>query len=99
MRDVDHNETMAEMYAEDPEFAAELIQSLLEDGQPGETTVFLRQFCLAFGGLSAVAQHASMDSSQLQELLDAGPQAPIDSLRPVLHALDAWLHLSPVKAA
>jgi hypothetical protein len=32
MRDRDHDEAMAELYAKDPELAVEMINALLEDG-------------------------------------------------------------------
>ena len=54
MRDRSHDEAMAEMYRADPEYAAQLLNSILEDGDQGELLVILRQLAGAFGGVPAI---------------------------------------------
>jgi DNA-binding phage protein len=49
MRDRDHDVAMAEMFAADRAYAAELLNSVLADGDETEIDVTLRQLALAFG--------------------------------------------------
>jgi hypothetical protein len=43
MRDRPHDEAMAELFKEDPAYAAELLNSVLEDGDQDELEILLRQ--------------------------------------------------------
>ncbi len=45
-----HDDAMAEHYREHPDHAVEMLNSILEDGEPGELLVALRQMTKAFGG-------------------------------------------------
>lgn len=48
MRDRDHDAAMAQLFARDPSFAVELLDSVLADGDVAELEVTLRQLALAF---------------------------------------------------
>jgi len=52
MRDRTHDEAMAELFQENPAYAVELLNSILEDGEHGELLIALRQMAKAFGGVS-----------------------------------------------
>ena len=47
MRDRSHDDAMAEYYREHPEYAVEMLNSILEDGEPGELLIALRQMTKA----------------------------------------------------
>jgi DNA-binding phage protein len=43
MKDRDHDEAMAELFKDDPAFATEYLNQILQDGEPGDLLVALRQ--------------------------------------------------------
>jgi hypothetical protein len=49
MKDRSHDEAMAELFQEDPAFAAEYIAQLQRDGEPGDSEAAQRQMALAQG--------------------------------------------------
>lgn len=61
MRDRSHDDAMAELFQEDPAFAAEYTAQLLREGKPGDLAAARRQMALAKG-------------PSVQQALDAGPQ-------------------------
>ena len=60
MRDRTHDEAMAEVFRDDPEYAIQLLNSIFEDGDQGELLITLRQMTKAFGGVQAVAETAQL---------------------------------------
>ena len=56
MKDRSHDEAMAELFKEDPAFAAEYLNQLLQDGEPADLLVALRQMAEAHGGVRAIAK-------------------------------------------
>ena len=47
MKDRSHDDAMAEVFRKDPAYAAELLESILEDGNAGELLIALRQMAKA----------------------------------------------------
>ena len=47
MKDRMHDDAMAEMYGKDPTYAAQLLNSILEDGDQSELLIALRQMAKA----------------------------------------------------
>lgn len=43
MKDITHDAVMAEIFRQDPAYAADLLNSILEDGDQGELLIALRQ--------------------------------------------------------
>lgn len=99
MRDVSFDESMAAMYAQDPSFALEMINSLLEDGETGEMLSFLRQLTKAFGGVQKVAEEAQLNPTQLYRTLSAEGNPSLISLRAILKAMGLQLAVKRVPAA
>lgn len=54
MKSKAHDHAMAELYRDDPAFALEVINAILEDGDPAELPIVLRQMAQALGGVQAV---------------------------------------------
>jgi DNA-binding phage protein len=50
MKDPPRDNAMAEIFREDPAYAGDLLNSILEDGDPGELLIALRQMTQAFDG-------------------------------------------------
>lgn len=98
-RDRSHDEAMAELYARDPSFAVEVLNSILEDGEPGELLIALRQMTKAFGGVQSVAEKAHLNPTQLYRTLSADGNPALSSLTAILKAMGLRLAVEPVKAA
>lgn len=60
MKDRTHDDAMAEIYRDDPAYALQLLNSILEDGDQSELLIALRQMAKAFGGVQAVAAQAHL---------------------------------------
>jgi len=58
MKDRAHDEAMADMFRDDPEYAVQLLNSILEEGDQSELLITLRQMAKAFGGVQTVAESA-----------------------------------------
>ena len=94
-----HDDAMAEYYRENPQYAVEMLNSILEDGEPGELLIALRQMTKAFGGVQAVAEKAELNPTQLYRTLSAEGNPSLSSLTAVLKAMGLRLAVAPVKAA
>jgi DNA-binding phage protein len=60
---------MAELFQEDPAYALELLNNILEDGEQAELLIALRKMTKAFGGVQSVAEKASLNPTQLYRTL------------------------------
>lgn len=87
MKDRSHDEAMAELFREDPAFAAEYLNQLLQDGEPADLLVALRQLAQAHGGVRAIAQQAELNANQLYRTLSPQGNPELRSLSAVLKAL------------
>jgi DNA-binding phage protein len=76
MRDRNHDEAMAELLREDPAYALELLNEILEDGELGELLIALRQMTKAFGGVQSVAEKANLNPTQLIRSRQPGAAQP-----------------------
>ena len=52
MRDRTHDEAMAELLKQDPAYAVDLLNAILEDGEQGELLIVLRQMESALGDVA-----------------------------------------------
>ena len=93
-----HDEAMAELYSNDPEFARQVINSILADdnGDQGELLVVLRQMTKAFGGVQAVAQQADLNPTQLYRTLSPEGNPALSSLSAILRAMGLRLSVQPL---
>lgn len=65
IKDRAHDEAMAEMFREEPCYAIQLINSILEDGDQSELLIALRQMTKAFGGVLDVSESIHLRTTQL----------------------------------
>jgi len=93
----DHDEAMAEYYVEHPEDALAVMNNLLEDGEPAELLIILRQMTKAFGGVPAVAEQAKLNATQLYRTLSAEGNPTLSSLMAVLKAMGLQLAVTKVR--
>jgi probable addiction module antidote protein len=99
MRDRSHDESMAELLAEDPAHAVELLNGILEDGDQGELLIVLRQLAKAFGGVQKVAESANLNPTQLYRTLSSDGNPELSSLSAILKAMGLRLAVERVRAA
>lgn len=97
MRDRDHDEAMAEMFKEDPAFAAEYLNQILQDGEPADLLVALRQMAQAHGGVRALARETELNATQLYRTLSPQGNPELRSLSAVLNALGFRLAVQPAQ--
>lgn len=95
-----HDEAMAELYRKDPEFARQVINSILEDenGDQGELLIVLRQMAKAFGGVQAVAEQAHLNPTQLYRTLSPEGNPALSSFSAILKAMGMRLSVQPLHA-
>jgi probable addiction module antidote protein len=99
MRDRTHDEAIAELFKEDPAYALDLLNNILEDGEQGELLVVLRQMTKAFGGVQSVAERANLNPTQLYRTLSEGGNPELRSLSAILKAMGLRLAVERVRAA
>ena len=99
MKDRTHDEAMAELFKEDPAYALELLNNILEDGQQGELLIALRQMTKAFGGVQTVAGKANLNPNQLYRTLSAEGNPELRSLSAILKVMGLRLAVERVRAA
>ena len=100
MRDREHDESMAEIYRNDPAHAVAMLNDILGDpeAKPGELLVVLRQLAKAFGGVPAVAEKAELNPTQLYRTLSLAGNPSLTSLTAILRSLDMQLVVKKRKA-
>ena len=93
-----NDDAMAEMYREDPEFALQLINDILENGDQAELLIVLRQMAKAFGGMQEVAEQAHLNSTQLYRTLSPQGNPALSSLSAILKVMGLRLAIQPLQA-
>jgi len=99
MKDRTHDDAMADLFKEDPAYALELLNNILEDGQQGELLITLRQMTKAFGGVQTVAGKANLNPTQLYRTLSAQGNPELRSISAILKAMGLRLAVERVRAA
>jgi probable addiction module antidote protein len=99
MKDRAHDESMAELFQEDPAYALELLNSILEDGEQRELLIALRQMTKAFGGVQIIAEKANLNPTQLYRTLSEQGNPELRSLSAILKAMGLRLAVERVSAA
>ncbi|MFA5520664.1 MAG: addiction module antidote protein [Castellaniella sp.] len=96
MKDRSHDDAMAEAFRKNPDYAVELLNSILEDGDQGELLIALRQMAKAFGGVSKVAEQAELNNTHLYRALSAKGNPGIRSLSAILKTMGLRLAVLPI---
>jgi probable addiction module antidote protein len=87
---------MAEVFREDPAYAVDLLNSILEDGDQAELMIALRQMAKAFGGVYGVAKAANLNPTQMYRTLSAEGNPAFSSLTAILRAMGLRLSVTPL---
>ncbi len=99
MKSKPNDEAMAQLYRDDPAFALEVINGMLEDGDQAELLIVLRQMAQAFGGVQAVAEQAHLNPTQLYRTLSPKGNPALSSLSAILKAMGLRLAVQPLVAS
>lgn len=97
MKDRPHDEAMAELFRDDPEFAAHFLEEVLREGHQGDMLVALRQMAKAFGGAGQIAAKAQVNQTQIYRTLSAGGNPALSSLCAILKAMNLRLSVQPLQ--
>ncbi len=93
MKDRSHDESMSALFTSDPAFAAEYLDNVLDEGEPADLLVALRQMADAFGGIPKIATRAKLNQTQLYRTLSARGNPEVRGLSAVLHAMGLRLSI------
>lgn len=96
MRDRAHDDAMGELFREDPAFATQYLNKILEEGDQADLLIALRQMATAFGGVPEIASKAHLNSTQLYRTLSAQGNPELRSLSAVLKAMGMRLAIQPI---
>ena len=92
-----HEQATVESFRKDPEFAAEYLNSVLEDGDQEELMLALRRMSKAFGGVQKLAGKANLNANTLYRTLSPKGNPELKSLRAVLRAMGMQLTVRPLR--
>jgi len=93
-----HDEATIASFRDDPEFAAEYLNEVLEDGDQRELLLALRRMAKAFGGVPKLAQTTDLNATSLYRTLSPRGNPELRSLRALLKAMGMRLAVQPVRA-
>ena len=92
-----HEEATVESFRKDPVFAAEYLNSILDDGDQEELMLALRRMSKAFGGVQKLADQAKLNANTLYRTLSPKGNPELKSLRAVLRAMGMQLTVRPLR--
>ncbi len=92
-----HEEATGESFRNDPAFAAEYLNAILEDGDQNELMLALRRMSEAFGGVQNLARNAKLNANTLYRTLSSKGNPELKSLRAVLRAMGMQLTVRPLR--
>ena len=98
MKSRSHDDAMAELYSKDPDFARQVINTILQDenGDQGELLIVLRHMTKAFGGVQAVAEQARLNPTQLYRTLSPDGNPALSSFSAILKVMGMRLSVQPL---
>jgi probable addiction module antidote protein len=92
----DHDTVVAEMFREDPGFAADYLNGVLEDGDPKELMLAMRRVAEAFGGVPELARRTNLHSKTLYRTLSPRGNPELKSLTGLLRAMGMRIAVAPI---
>lgn len=92
-----HEEATIASFRDDPDFAAEYLNAVLEDGEQQELLLALRRMAEAFGGVPKLAQTTNLNATSLYRALSPRGNPELKSLRALLKAMGMRLAVQPMR--
>ena len=101
MKSRSHDDAMAELYRKDPDFARQVINTILQDenGDQGELLIVLRHMTKAFGGVQAVAEQAKLNPTQLYRTLSPDGNPALSSFSAILKVMGMRLSVQALSTS
>jgi len=90
-----HERATVASFKRNRRFAAEYLNSVLEDGDQDELMVALRRMAEAFGGVSGVADAANLNATTLYRTLSQRGNPELRSLTAILKAMGLRISVQP----
>ena len=91
-----HERATIESFRRNPQFAAEYLNAVLEDGDQDELMVALHRVATAFGGMGQVAEAADLNATTLYRTLSRRGNPELKSLTAILKALGLRIAVQPL---
>jgi probable addiction module antidote protein len=92
---VSHEEATSESFKQNPDYAAEYLNSVLEDGDQEELMLALRRIASAFG-IKDVAESARLNPKTLYRTLSPAGNPELRSFQAILGAMGMRLAVTPL---
>lgn len=93
-----HEVAVVQSFRRDPRFAAEYLNSVLEDGDYEELLTAFRYLAKAFGGVPKLARRAALNATTIYRTLSPKGNPELKSLVALLNALGMRLAVHPLAA-
>jgi len=90
-----HEEATRESFKKDPEYAAEYLNAVLEDGTQEELMLALRRIAAAHG-MKVVAETAQLNPKTLYRTLSPSGNPELKSFQAILGAMGMRLAVTPI---
>ena len=95
----DHDEATVESFRKDPKFAAEYLNTALEEGDQEEVMVALGRIARAFGGVPKLAESAKLNATTLYRTLSRKGNPELRSMSALLKAMGLRLAVQPIRSS
>jgi probable addiction module antidote protein len=92
-----HEEAVIERFRKDPDFAAEYLDAILQDGDEGELLQALQRLAKAFGGVGEVAERADLNAKSLYRALSTEGNPEMKTLVAILKVMGMRLSVKPLE--
>ena len=93
----DHEAATIESFRKDPKFAAEYLNTVLEDGDQEEVMIALGRMADAYGGVSKLAESAKLNATTLYRTLSRKGNPELRSMSALLKAMGLRLAVQPIR--
>jgi probable addiction module antidote protein len=94
-----HEDATRESLRADPVFAAQYLDSVLEDGDQQELMLAMRRLADAFGGVAGLAETADLNVTSLYRTLSPKGNPELRSMNALLKAMGMRLSIRPLAKA
>ena len=84
------------MFRDDPDLAAEYLNSVLEDGDETDLMLALRSISKAFGGVQEVARQAEVNAHTIYRTLSEQGNPELKTLAAILKAMGMRISIQPI---
>lgn len=99
MKDRPHDDVVAQVFRENPAYAVEILNTILEQGDQDELLIALRQMIKAFTPSTTSAEVAELNDAHIHRALSPGASLEIRGLSEILKAMNLRLVVHPIEHA